>query len=84
VHSVSLGSSPASKAVKKTVKRPAPRELRRDAMRAVRHRLVYVAPPPPDKSFMMELRRRFLPEVVALSEYLERDLVALWGYDELG
>ena len=30
---------------------------------------------------MAELRRRFKPEVVALSEYLERDLVELWGYD---
>ena len=30
---------------------------------------------------MLELRRRFKGEVVALSEYLDRDLVALWGYD---
>ena len=33
---------------------------------------------------MLELRRRFKPEVVALSEYLGRDLVTLWGYDDLG
>ena len=32
---------------------------------------------------MLELRRRFAPEVVALSEYLDRDLVSLWGYDRL-
>jgi hypothetical protein len=32
---------------------------------------------------MLELRRRFKPEVTALSEYLGRDLVALWGYDHL-
>lgn len=31
---------------------------------------------------MSELRQRFKPEVVALSEYLDRDLVRLWGYDE--
>ena len=30
---------------------------------------------------MVELRRRFKPEVAALSEYLDRDLVGLWGYD---
>ena len=30
---------------------------------------------------MLELRRRFKGEVVALSEYLDRDLVSLWGYD---
>ena len=30
------------------------------------------------------LRRRFKPEVEAVSEYLDRDLVSLWGYDRLG
>ena len=30
---------------------------------------------------MDELRRRFKPEVVAVSELLGRDLVSLWGYD---
>jgi hypothetical protein len=32
---------------------------------------------------MLELRKRFEPEVVALSEYLGRDLVKLWRYDNL-
>ena len=32
---------------------------------------------------MTELRRRFKGEVIALSEYLDRDLVTLWGYDRL-
>ncbi len=32
---------------------------------------------------MLELRRRFSSEVEALSEYLARDLVTLWGYDRL-
>ena len=31
-----------------------------------------------------ELMGRFLPEVERLSEMLDRDLVRLWGYDELG
>ncbi len=47
-------------------------------------RALYREPPPPDEKFMAELRRRFKPEVVALSEYLQRDLVALWGYDGIG
>ncbi|HTY95427.1 MAG TPA: sulfotransferase [Solirubrobacteraceae bacterium] len=47
-------------------------------------RAVFSEPPAPDEEFMAELRRRFKPEVVALSEYLQRDLVALWGYDDLG
>jgi hypothetical protein len=32
---------------------------------------------------MEEIRRRYRPEVEALSEYLDRDLVRLWGYDKL-
>jgi hypothetical protein len=46
-------------------------------------RLVYAVPAPPDEQFVLELRHRFKPEVVALSEYLERDLVTLWGYDRI-
>jgi Sulfotransferase family len=44
-------------------------------------RVAYSVPPPPDEELLLELRRRFKPEVVALSGYLDRDLVALWGYD---
>lgn len=44
-------------------------------------RTVYTKPPPVDEEFMRELRRRFKPEVIALSEYLERDMVKLWGYE---
>ena len=38
---------------------------------------------PEDKRLTAELRSRFKPEVVALSEYLDRDLVSLWGYDRV-
>jgi hypothetical protein len=46
-------------------------------------RLVFSDPEQPDWAFMRELRSRFKPEVVALSEYLERDLLTLWGYDNV-
>jgi hypothetical protein len=46
-------------------------------------RVVYTEPPVPDAQAMRELRRRFKPQVLALSEYLDRDLVKLWGYDKL-
>ena len=46
-------------------------------------RVAYRAPNEPDEKFMVELRRRSKGEVVALSEYLGRDLVTLWGYDSL-
>jgi hypothetical protein len=66
-------------AVKGALKALLPRGLRR----AVRWRVVYGKPPAQDEAFMQELRRRFVPEVLALSEHLGRDLVALWGYDRL-
>jgi hypothetical protein len=46
-------------------------------------RIRYVQTPPPDEQLMLELRRRFRPEVEAISEYLGRDLVTLWGYDSM-
>jgi hypothetical protein len=61
-----------------------PQRLRSSSARDAWRRLVYSQPPAPDPGYMLELRRRFKPEVVAASEYLDRDLVSLWGYDELG
>ena len=49
----------------------------------MRRQLVFGAPAVPDEDFARELRARFKPEVEAVSEYLERDLVELWGYDRL-
>jgi hypothetical protein len=60
---------------------PAP--LRSEAVRARWRRLVYRTPPPPDEEFMLALRRRLRPEVVAISDYLGVDLVSRWGYDGL-
>lgn len=61
-----------------------PRRLRGSALEAAWRRLVYAEPGPPDEELMADLRRRYKPEVVALSEYLDRDLVTLWGYDNVG
>ncbi len=83
VQAVSVGSGPVSAALKASMKTVTSRRLRRAGLRAVRRGVVFGAPPPPDAELMMELRRRFAPEVAALSEYLGRDLVGLWGYDGL-
>ena len=45
--------------------------------------LAYGEPRAPDDRLMNELRHRFKPEVEAVSEYLQRDLTAFWGYDQL-
>jgi hypothetical protein len=84
VRSVSHGRGPISRSAKAAVKALTTHRLRHSAIKVVRRRLVLADAPPPDESFMLELRERFKPEVVALSDYLGRDLVALWGYDEVG
>ncbi|MGP0103080.1 MAG: sulfotransferase family protein [Solirubrobacteraceae bacterium] len=81
VHAVSVGRGPVTVAAKAAIKALAPRDLRRNLLEFTRRRIVQGEPPAPDEQFMLELRRRFKGEVVALSEYLDRDLVALWGYD---
>jgi hypothetical protein len=84
VHAVSVGRGPVSLAVKASIKALTPTQLRRNARDAAQRHIVFGEPRPPDERLMVELRRRFKPEVVALSEYLGRDLVTLWGYDRVG
>jgi Sulfotransferase family len=84
LHTVSVGRGPLSRAAKALIKALTPRRLRGHALRTARRRVIFSEPPPPDEDLMLELRRRFKPEVVAVSEYLGRDLVTLWGYDRIG
>jgi hypothetical protein len=84
LHAVSVGHGPLSLAVKGSVKALTPTGLRRRARDAAQRRIVFAEPPAPDPELMAELRRRFKGEVVALSEYLGRDLVGLWGYEDVG
>jgi hypothetical protein len=83
VHAVSVGRGPLGSAAKTTVKALTPTRLRGGALRVAQRSVVHGAAPAPDERLMLELRRRFKPEVVALSEYLDRDLVTLWGYEQL-
>jgi hypothetical protein len=84
VRSLYLGEGRLGRAAKAAIKALMPRRLRRTAHKTVRRRLLFGQPRDPDEQLMLELRRRFQPEVVALSEYLDRDLVTLWGYDANG
>jgi hypothetical protein len=81
LHAVSVGHGPLSRAAKTAVKTIAPRSLRRGALGLAQRRVVYAAPRDPDEEVMAQLRLRFKGEVRELSEYLNRDLVKLWGYD---
>ncbi len=83
LRSLYLGRGPAAAVAKGAIKAITPTRMRRRAQSAVRHRALYAKPHPPDQEVMLALRRRFKSEVVELSAYLDRDLVSLWGYDEV-
>jgi hypothetical protein len=70
-------------ALRRSIKSLTPMRARQGLLHLIRKRIVYAKPGAPDEAFMTELRRQLKPEVVALSEYLGRDLVTLWGYDQL-
>jgi sulfotransferase family protein len=74
---------PLSRSAKAAVRALVPERVRREALQTLRRRVVYGQPHPPDERLMSELRDRYRPEVLALSEHLGRDLVALWGYDHV-
>ncbi len=84
LHSVSVGRGPLSRAVKGSIKAVTPQRFRRGAVTTISNRVVFADPEPPDEAVMGDLRRRLRPEVESLSEYLDRDLVRLWGYDRVG
>jgi len=76
---LTVAEGPVTRAINSTVKAVVPTQLRRD----VRRRLIFGKPKPPDEEFMRELRVRFRGEVQALGEYLNRDLLSLWGYGDV-
>jgi len=84
LRSLSTGEGPMYRSARSVIKAITTPGMRRGALRTIDRNIINAPAPPPDEQLMAELRLRFLPEVVALSEYLDRDLVALWGYDDLG
>jgi Sulfotransferase domain len=83
VRSLYLGRSPAARSAKRAIKALTPRRLRVGAI-AIERRAQLGDPFAVDEQLMAGLRARFAPEVAALSDYLDRDMLARWGYDGLG
>jgi len=83
VHAVGIGRGPVSHTVKEMIKAVTPAGPRRRALYALKRQVVFGPPPEPDEEVLYELRVRYRDQVIALSEYLDRDLVTLWGYDRL-
>jgi hypothetical protein len=83
MRSVRAGRSPLARGVKATLRGLTTDRVRKEVLYPVRRRLVFRSPPAPDEALMAELRSRFKQEVVSLGEYLDRDLVTLWGYEHV-
>jgi hypothetical protein len=49
----------------------------------IQRRAQLTSPGPPDEELIRHLQHRFKHEVLALSDYLGRDLVKLWGYEQI-
>jgi Sulfotransferase family len=81
VRSLYLGRGPGARRAKRAIKTLTPRRLRHQAI-AIERRAQQGEPLALDERLMAELRGRFAPEVVALSEYLDRDMAKLWGYGD--
>lgn len=83
MHDTAVGRGPMLGAVRTAVKAITPAAVRRGALRKINQTVVDTQPPATDERLMGELRRRFKGEVVAASDYLDRDLVELWRYDDM-
>ncbi len=83
MHALAVGHGPVSRLVNAAIKALTPQGARRQLLEMARRRIVYSGPPAVDEQLTAELRQRFRPEVEALSDYLSRDLVTLWGYDRV-
>lgn len=80
VRHAQLGHGRVARPARAIITALTPAKPRRRLFYPLRRRVIYRAPEPVDERAMTELRRRLKPEVEALGDYLNRDLVALWGY----
>jgi len=81
VQALTVGRGPVAGVVKRPLKALTPDGPRRRALDAFRRRMIYAEPLAPDERLTRQLRKRFKSEVLALSDYLERDFAGTWGYD---
>jgi hypothetical protein len=82
LHRAFFGGGPVMRAARRAARSVAGRRAGRRAFTFLRGRLAFAAPEAPDEQLTLELRRRFRGEVERLGEYLGRDLLTLWNYQE--
>jgi hypothetical protein len=83
VRGVQKGRGPLARGTRAGASLLIPRAARARALTLLRRRVLYEQPAPVDEEVMESLRRRYREQVLAFSDYIGRDLVSFWGYDEL-
>jgi len=82
-HALVVGRGPATRALKGAGKALTPDGARRRVLATLQRKVVYGPPNEIDQRLMAELRTRYAGEVSSLSDYIDRDLVTLWGHESL-
>jgi hypothetical protein len=83
VKAVTMGRGELGQIVNRGVKRVTTKAARDRLLEVVRREVIYGSPSPLDDALALEIKSRFMPEVIAFSDYLKRDLVREWGYEKL-
>ncbi len=83
LEALTVGRGPVAGALKRSLQAVVPRETRKRVLHTVRSKAVYREPTPPDERVVADLRSRLRGEVELVSALLDRDLVSLWGYDDV-
>jgi hypothetical protein len=78
IRGMQFGQDPVSQAAKAVI--PAP--LRAHLLGGLYRHVLYGSPRPLPPRLVRQLKRSLRPRVVELSEYLQRDLLRLWGYED--
>jgi hypothetical protein len=83
IESLKKGRSPIVRQTRATTRALTSSAMRRSVRTGVEQLTQHRIQRARDERLVEELRRRYKPEVEALSDYLGRDLVALWGYEDV-
>jgi hypothetical protein len=77
---ISRKNAVVGSSVMRLIDRVVPSRWPSEALHSLWRKAVFAPAQPHDKRFDNELRRRSIPEVEAFGDYIERDLLELWGY----
>lgn len=83
LYAVANGSGPIAAVTKAVIKAVVPRPVRRSLASAATRGLSYGPPAALDEEVAAVVRQMFKPEVERLADYTQRDLVKVWGYEQV-